>query len=76
MDRAGSSVAAEWLDRARTVALQPPPGWCGCVYKPGWLKKCLEIESEDTLLTHALDPTPRRPLRVKPTSPLDSPYPN
>ena len=34
---AGSSVAAEWPDRARTVALQPLPGWCGCVYKPGWL---------------------------------------
>ena len=36
-DGAGSSVAAEWSDRARTVALQPLPGWCGCVYKPGWL---------------------------------------
>ena len=36
-DGAGSSVAAEWSDRARTVTLQPPPGWCGCVYKPGWL---------------------------------------
>ena len=36
-DGAGSSIAAEWSDRARTVALQPPlPGWCGCVYKPGW----------------------------------------
>ena len=36
-DGAGSSVAAEWSDRARAVALQPLPGWCGCVYKPGWL---------------------------------------
>ena len=36
-DGAGSSVAAERPDRARTVALQPLPGWCGCVYKPGWL---------------------------------------
>ena len=36
-DGVGSSVAAEWPDRARTVALQPLPGWCGCVYKPGWL---------------------------------------
>ena len=36
-DGAGSSVAAEWSDRARTVALQPLSGWCGCVYKPGWL---------------------------------------
>ena len=36
-DGAGSSVAAEWSNRARTVALQPPPGWCGCVCKPGWL---------------------------------------
>ena len=34
---AGSSVAAEWSDRARTVALQPLSGWCECVYKPGWL---------------------------------------
>ena len=36
-DGAGSSVADEWSDRARTVALQPLSGWCGCVYKPGWL---------------------------------------
>jgi len=36
-DGAGSSVAVEWSDRARTVALQPLSGWCGCVYKPGWL---------------------------------------
>ena len=36
-DGAGSSVAAEWSDRARTVTLQSLPGWCGCVYKPGWL---------------------------------------
>ena len=36
-DGAGSSVAVEWTDRARTVALRPLPGWCGCVYKPGWL---------------------------------------
>ena len=36
-DGAGSSVAAEWLDRARTVTLRPLPGWCGCVHKPGWL---------------------------------------
>ena len=36
-DSAGSSVAAEWSDRARTMALQPLLGWCGCVYKPGWL---------------------------------------
>ena len=36
-DSAGSSVAVEWLDRARMVTLQPLPGWCGCVYKPGWL---------------------------------------
>ena len=36
-DGASSSVAAEWSDRARTVTLQPLPGWCGCVYKPGWL---------------------------------------
>ena len=35
-DGAGSSVAVEWSDRARTVALQPLPGWCGSVYKPGW----------------------------------------
>ena len=34
---AGSSVAVEWSDHARTVALQPLPGWCSCVYKPaGW----------------------------------------
>ena len=31
---AGSSVAIEWSDHARTVTLQPLPGWCGCVYKP------------------------------------------
>ena len=36
-DGAGSSVAVEWSDRARAVALRPLPGWCGCVYKPGWL---------------------------------------
>ena len=36
-DGAGSSVAVEWSDHARTVTLQPLPGWCGCVYKPGWL---------------------------------------
>ena len=36
-DGAGSSIAAEWSDRARAVALQPLSGWCGCVYKPGWL---------------------------------------
>ena len=36
-DGAGSSVAAEWTDRARAVTLQPLPGWCGCVYKPGRL---------------------------------------
>ena len=36
-DGAGSSVAVEWSDRARAVALRPPPGWCGCVYKLGWL---------------------------------------
>ena len=30
-DGAGSSVAAEWSDRARAVALQPPSGWCGSV---------------------------------------------
>ena len=36
-DGSGSSVAAEWPDRARTVTLQPLSGWCGCVYKPGWL---------------------------------------
>ena len=36
-DGAGSSVAVEWSDRARTVTLQPLPGWCGCVCKPGWL---------------------------------------
>ena len=35
-DGAGSSVAAEWSDRTRKVALQPLSGWCGCVYKPGW----------------------------------------
>ena len=29
---AGSSMAVEWSDRARAVALQPPSGWCGCVY--------------------------------------------
>ena len=34
---AGSSVAAEWTDRARVVALQPLSGWRGCVYKPWWL---------------------------------------
>ena len=34
---AGFSVAAEWSDRARTVALRPLPRWCGCVYKPGCL---------------------------------------
>ena len=38
-DGAGSSVAAEWSGRARTVTLQPLPGWCSCVYKPGWLAK-------------------------------------
>ena len=37
-DGAGSSVAAEWSDRARAVALQPLSGWRGCVYKPGWLR--------------------------------------
>ena len=36
-DGAGSSVAVEWSDRARTVNIRPLPGWCGCVYKPGWL---------------------------------------
>ena len=36
-DGAGSSVVVEWSDRARTVALQPLSGWCGCVYKPGCL---------------------------------------
>ena len=36
-DGAGSSVAVEWSDRARAVTLQPLPGWCCCVYKPGWL---------------------------------------
>ena len=36
-DGAGSSVAVEWSDRARTATLQLLPGWCGCVYKPGWL---------------------------------------
>ena len=36
-DGAISSVAAKWSDRARTVILQLLPGWCGCVYKPGWL---------------------------------------
>ena len=36
-DGAGSSVAVEWSDRARTVALQPLSGWCECVYKLGWL---------------------------------------
>ena len=36
-DSAGSSVAVEWSDRARMVALQPLPSWCGYVYKPGWL---------------------------------------
>ena len=36
-DGAGSFVAAEGPDRARAVALRPRPGWCGCVYKPGWL---------------------------------------
>ena len=36
-DGAGSSIAVEWSDRARTEALQPLPDWCGCVYKPGWL---------------------------------------
>ena len=30
-------MAVEWSDRARTVALRPLPGWCDCVYKPGWL---------------------------------------
>ena len=36
-DGAGSSVAVEWSDRARTVTLQPLSGWCGCVLRPGWL---------------------------------------
>ena len=36
-DGAGSSVAVEWSDRARTVTVQPLSRWCGCVYKPGWL---------------------------------------
>ena len=36
-DGAGSSVAVEWPDRARKVTLRPLPGWCDCVYKPGWL---------------------------------------
>ena len=36
-DGAGSSVAAEWSNRASTVTFQPLPGWCGCVYKPWWL---------------------------------------
>ena len=36
-DDAGSFVADELSDRARAVALQPLSGWCGCVYKPGWL---------------------------------------
>ena len=36
-DGAGSSVAGEWSDRARPVTLQPPSGWCECVYKPWWL---------------------------------------
>ena len=42
-DGAGSSVAAEWSGRARTVALHPLPGWCGCVYKPGWLWPLLRM---------------------------------
>ena len=42
-DGAGSSVAAEWPDRARAVALRPLPGWCGCVYKPGWLWHCFPL---------------------------------
>ena len=36
-DGAGSPVAAEWTDRARTVTLRSLTGWCSCVYKPGWL---------------------------------------
>ena len=36
-DGADSSVAAKWSDRAKTVTFRPLPGWCGCVYKPGWL---------------------------------------
>ena len=36
-DGAGSFVAVEWSDRARTVTLRPLPRWCGCAYKPGWL---------------------------------------
>ena len=36
-DGAGSSVAVERSDRAKTVTLRPLPGWCGCVYKPVWL---------------------------------------
>ena len=36
-DGEGSSVAAEWSGRTRTVALHPLSGWCGCVYKLGWL---------------------------------------
>ena len=36
-DGADSSVAGEWSDRARTLALQPLSGWCKWVYKPGWL---------------------------------------
>ena len=36
-DGAVSSVAVKCSDRAKTVTRQPLSGWCGCVYKPGWL---------------------------------------
>ena len=75
-DGAGSSVPVEWSDRARTVTLQPLPGWCGCVYKPGWLwplrmakhvsKRATrggERQSTEALGHRISAPRPERPVR-------------
>ena len=62
--------------RARGAALSLPLALSRGDAIGGGVVYATKIESEDTLLTHALDPTPRRLLRVKPTPPLDPPYPN
>ena len=60
------SVVADHLECGQKRALRIPPR---ALYHRS------EIESEDTLLTHALDSTPRRPRRPKPTPPPNPPYP-
>ena len=36
-DGAGSSVAVEWPDPERPVAIRPQSGGCACVHETGWL---------------------------------------